>query len=250
MTTWSRKVFPNLKSPGEGQYGSHGLLQYIRKKAEWWSCMQTGLSQQLVPVISSLHVVAWFIYSFNPFLLGCRVNYSRLQLHNCARLVDVGVRDKLKCYAPLTLNIKSSLNTNYLELTQWQSRSPGCTSGRTSGATATQQAVPLSTRYTNKRQVSHKIHPLATPSVQARHTAVNVCSCIIYFIRNQLSRGRIARGIFPFRNPAHRFHLQCTGLSHSMHERELACMLPHPKSSVGNETLSWCHSKSWVWAFY
>jgi len=47
-----------------------------------------------------------------------------------------------------------------------------------------------------------------------RHTAVNVCSCIIYFIRNQLSRGRIARGIFPFRNPAHRFHLQCTVQRH------------------------------------
>lgn len=98
--------------------------------------------------------------------LQSAVIYSRLQLHNCARLVDVGVRDRLKCYpmvSPLTLNVKSSLNTNYLELTQWQSRSPGCTSGRTSGATATQQAAPLSTRYTNKVQVSHKVHPQATP---------------------------------------------------------------------------------------
>ena len=54
------------------------------------------------------------------------------------------------CNGVTTYKIKSSLTTNYLELTRWQSRSPSCTSGRTSGATATQQAAPLSARYTNK----------------------------------------------------------------------------------------------------
>lgn len=56
-------------------------------------------------------------------------------------------------------------------------------------------------------------------------------------------------GLYPQSNSLS-IRLSLYSLSHSMHERELACALPHPKSSVGNETLSWCHSKSWVWAFY
>ena len=61
-------------------------------------------------------------------------------------------------------------------------------------------------------RVSHKIHPQATPS---RHIGCLLLHNLIYYVTScHVVHGRIARGIFPFRNPAHRFHLQCTVQRH------------------------------------